>query len=354
MKLSSISFVIFSLAFAGTEGKRTLRTRQLNQKKQPVSKRVWKKEPVHKNGSPEGDNHQHRRLLNGGAAFIVSQATRKETGNVDWCMDAIYGAAKINYYGNGEEFPTLGFRPCAYNAGPAEQLFLPGGAQQISSRFDWDTCLIVGNGKDKPKDGQVVRLGPCTLAQSKFIFEDEINKVGLIKVASNTSLCLTNSGTTQEDYDDIIVKECKPKSDRFKFMMRSGYYSLYGGDGCVSVATTTGIVESGNPIVLENCEDAGFAAHWRLDGDGLFHSRLDEGYCMDASEAVEGSVFSSAPCDKTKDTQRFSWPDGFEAPISLLSKPNLYLDVQGQNDALGDPVTLKSNGREWSGDSVHV
>ena len=109
---------------------------------------------------------------------------------------------------------------------------------------------------------------------------------------------------------------------------------------------------TGNRVIFDSCQ--GFNGHWRIDGDGLLHSRSGDDFCMRAEGLEEGAAIRIARCDRRDDNQRWNWPDGFEAPINLLIRPNLYLSVQGQTASRGDPMVLEADGEEWSGDSVHV
>ena len=338
---------------------RRLRPRQqeskgTTNKKAPT---LWKRQPVGGGdatsvGGDTTSKHggdSRRRLLNGGRIFITSHQTND---GVESCMDAVEGTVLAD---NGQ-YPSVGFRPCAYMAGPSEQLFLPTWGGELQSNFPGDFCLVVDVEDNTPQDGDRVRLGPCKTnnddgsAISDFHFDENamINGRGQITAAGNPNLCVTYEGNNPDDDDRMVLKTCKD-SDKFFFSFRTGWYEL-GGSGCVQVRNDK--MEVRNRVVYDTCQ--GFGGHWRIDGDGLFHSRRNDQYCMRAVETEEGSPIRIALCDSTDDNQRWEWPDGFEAPINLVSHPGLYLVVQGQTADFGNNMVLGTAGQEWSGDSVHI
>jgi hypothetical protein len=310
---------------------------------------AWERRPVDR--SSNNNNHQNnkdqRRLLNGGSIFVVSKQQRD---GVEWCMDATEGTA-LNQDGL---YPSMGLRPCAFQAGPTEQLFNPRPYDELRSRFPGDFCLLVPSDEDEvPKDGDRVRLGDCGAEEGgDFVFDAQamINGRGQIQVAANTSLCVTYEGNNPDDNDRMLVSPCED-DDKFYFEFRTGWYEL-GGGGCVSVQD--GVMEVGTRIVYDDCKN-GFSGQWRIDGDGLFHSRKNDDFCMTAESWEEDTPVRLARCDPSEEWQQWEWPGGFEAPINLKSAPDMYLVVQGDqgNWGVGD-VVIDSSGGEWSGDAVHV
>lgn len=326
--------------------------RRLPSREQQESKhaapRMWKRRPVNLFGADaathvEGGPHRRRLQLNGGHAFIVSSQAGE---GVEWCVDAVEGTAVPE----DGQYPSVGFRPCAYMAGPSEQLFLPAWGGALRSKFPGDFCLVIEDSDGNPEDGDRVRLGPCA-DESDFAFNENamINGLGMITAAADENLCLTFEGENPEDYDNMLMTTCQPDEDKFYFSFRTGWYEL-GGSGCVQVRN--GDMETRNRVVYDTCQ--GFNGHWRIDGDGLLHSRSDDDFCMRAEGVEEGAAVRIARCDRFDDNQRWYWPDGFEAPISLSIRPDLFLSVQGQTADYGDPMVLESDGEEWSGDSVHI
>lgn len=361
MKMISPNLIVSCLILSSlVQGKqqllRKLRPREQHQDQHAKSNQkvptTWNHKPAGISASSGGGDESHRRLFNGGGVFIASLQMRDY---VEWCMDAVEGTAIITDYNGVEQYPAVGLRPCAYMAGPSEQLFRSSLDGSLESRFPGDFCLMLGGfGNSIPKDGDRVRLGKCetnadysTKADFSYDENDMINHGrGKITVASNSSLCVTYSGNNPDDDDRMIVKTCQD-NDKFFFSFRTGWYEL-GGNGCVQVQD--GKMQVGSRVVNDNCN--GFASHWRIDRDGLFHSRKNDQYCMAAVSEEEGSAIRIALCDSNDDKQRWEWPQG-EAPITLMKNPGFYLEVQGQGN-IGDPMVLGTVGEEWSGDSVHI
>ena len=330
--------------------------RNLRHRAKKSSGFALKKAPVNL-GTPgqEETNDQHRRLKNGGGIFIVSHADNQ---GVEWCVDAYEGPyISQSRYSDGL-YPNIGVKPCAFNAGPTEQLFYPletaGGVVKISTAFDLDVCLIVEDGEGNAD--RLVRLGPCDSEMAEFLLEGAasddfgIAEVGQIQPASNTDLCVTYEGGTIQDGVRMHLDSCRD-TDKFKFSFRTGYYYL-GYSECVAVEDNSATTR--NRVKWDNCGEAGFGAHWRMDADGLFHSRLDDGYCMQAVNEEEGSPIRIYPCDKEVKNQRFTWADGFEAPVCLQNKPNLCIAPHGLTAEAGDNMVLKAadDAFEYSGDAV--
>jgi len=343
MKFLSIKSFFFVAGLAHSKPQRYLRSPQ----KLAKIPKAWSRHPAMlSHGNSVIDPQSHRGLLNGGAVFVVSKETRD---GVEWCVDADEGTVRES----DGQYPNVGLRPCAFMAGPTEQLFLPY-FSRIESRFPYvEVCLLIdSNSKNgNAQDGDRVCLGGCDRDDGTFDFdyEDMINGQGQIKVADNHNLCLTYEGNNPDDNDRMVVQACE-NENKFLLEFRTGWYELGSGDYCVTIKD--GKVKEGNRIVFDRCN--GFSSHWRIDGDGLFHSRKNDNYCMTAESYEEDSPIRLAKCDPEDKFQLWEWPDGFEAPINLKSDPDLFLVVQGQTESRGDPIVIHSSGREWSGDAVHV
>lgn len=322
---------------------------------------VWEKRFV-------ADDSSRRRLLNSGDLFVVNQDPSQ---GVDWCMDAVNGinpSSRLEEW-DGIGFPSLGFRPCAYNAGPSEQLFYMDDDGRILSKlgfYETEICLMVEDGLKAAESGDRIRIGSgediCSRFGARFLYGHDYNEVGRIKAAGNPDLCLAFEGMNPDDDDRILLVDCAgDSSPHLQWMFRTGWYELYAGDN-LCVAVRDQVMESGNRVVLDNCSKAGFSRHWRIDGNGLFHNRLDDGYCMEAEQTRRngrnrmeaGAAIRIRPCDENEPNQQFEWPQGFEASINLKSNPDLRLVVQGATDEEGDPMVLQKKSLEWSGDSVHI
>jgi len=327
-----------------------VRNRRRTEERKAQPGKALKITPVNANLDPTGKEQHSRRLMNGGGIFIVSHS---DDEGIQWCLDAVEGISSHDGL-----YPGVGIRPCAFNASPTEQLFYPSirseGVIKISSAFDWDACLLF----EEPV-GSVDRLslGPCDSELSDFLLDNPISDelgvsdVGTIRVATNTDLCLTYQGNHIRDEDRMELDFCED-SDKFKFGFQTGYYYIDAGPGCVAVRNHD--ASNRNRVVLDGCYASGFASHWRLDGDGLLHSRMDDGYCMQAVSRKENAPIRISPCDKDEDNQLFTWPQGFEGQICLKDNQDLCISPHGQTQVIGDNIVLRSHDESYgySGDAV--
>lgn len=107
-------------------------------------------------------------------------------------------------------------------------------------------------------------------------------------------------------------------------------------------------------LVLGDCESE--KPGWRLDNDGLFHTELDDDWCLQAGKrgAVKDGEFARMrKCDATETLQEFEWRNG--GGIRPKSNDSLCLVWRGVHPNVGvDPLIFKDcndvkDRNDWSG-----
>lgn len=110
------------------------------------------------------------------------------------------------------------------------------------------------------------------------------------------------------------------------------------------------IVEDSRPradqkLILGECDLSG--QEWRLDDDSLYHTKLDDGMCMQAGRGgtpVHGTKLRIFPCDKANNLQHFEGPisETYTGGIRLKNYPKLCVDWRGVNANINqDPIIVK-------------
>lgn len=309
------------------------------------------------------DNEDERRLFYQGydtRGFRI-KARRKNDGK-SWCMDAVYGTSPES---NGL-YPSVGFRHCDYSGNRKSQYFDAlydpdrSGPPKVSieTAVQPNLCLLVEDGKQTSSEsGDRIRLGDCGDNRgNEFVFDGNINEYSKLRVAGNQDLCIVFEGNDPDRDDRMIIRTCRD-SDMFEWKFETNYYDMPnrfaggGDDDCVRVRGNS--PTEGDRIVWDHCEYREDAAVWRMDTNGLIHSKLSDEMCMEAADDEEGAAIRLEPCDSFDSKQRFEF-DGEDDPIYLKSKPHLYLQAQGNSNDSGDPMVLGRDDRMvWSPDAIN-
>lgn len=135
------------------------------------------------------------------------------------------------------------------------------------------------------------------------------------------------------------------------------YYSQLFSDNQDSVTACLivkdSIVRNDQALILGDCDLPNQA--WYLDSDGLYHTQLDDGYCMQAGRTGKlkhGVKMRLFECDKSKKRQQF---DGIG--VIHLKDPeydHLYVEFRGAHPNVNvDPIILKDEDAAhagWSAD----
>lgn len=114
--------------------------------------------------------------------------------------------------------------------------------------------------------------------------------------------------------------------------------------GCLIV--TDSKPRADQKLKLGECDLPG--QEWRLDTDYLYHTKLNDGMCMQAGRGgtpIQGTKLRLFPCDKNNNLQRFEGPisENYVGGIRLKDFPKLCVSWRGVNTNINqDPIIVKN------------
>jgi len=272
-------------------------------------------------------------------AFLVSNIDL----NNDWCVTATNGV-------NTDD--RLGFRKCSFTlAPPLNQLWSLGSNGTMQSALNPSKCMVVNKGAMNIFNGVKVHIGDCTdtTALNQFVHNGTTDN---LKV-SNTTFCITNRGRNANKGDTILAQTCKTKS---KFLMT---YKVFGSappvtnttaftyfklqlsnsapfPGCLTIPN--GDARKGKTLRLGTCNSSNQT--WRLDENGLLHSKFNDFLCIQAGKgsARKRTQLRLSTCDENSKRQMFQYASNNK--VSLKGK-NLCVAFRGRRAQKNDPIILK-------------
>jgi len=115
-------------------------------------------------------------------------------------------------------------------------------------------------------------------------------------------------------------------------------------------------VRKNQRLILGDCN--GLKAGWRLDDNGLFHTELDDEWCIQAGkrgQVEDGEFARMRKCNPSKELQQFEWRNG--GGIRPLSNDEFCLVWRGNHADVGiDPLIFKycddvEDRNDWSGNA---
>jgi hypothetical protein len=141
----------------------------------------------------------------------------------------------------------------------------------------------------------------------------------------------------------------------------SSYFQLWADvpDVTACLIVKDSKARKGQKLILGDCNLSDQA--WRLDGDGLYHTKLDSEYCMQAGRGGKkikpGTRIRLFKCDKDKNRQQFRGPGDGIGTILLKDTDYDYLLVEFRGETPNvnvDPIIMKKRGASvagWSQDA---
>ena len=367
MKLFSSSLAALTTCYLASldpveaNGLRSLRARETNAEKTPVGQPLTLRAVTLDSDTAdtiEDDKAQRRLFYPGYSNRGFRIKARRRNDGKSWCMDAVYGTSPDT----DGLYPSVGFRHCDYTKSQYFDALYDSdlsGRPKISleTALQPNICMLVEDGKQTSSEsGDRIRLGDCGDDRgNEFIWNGKINEYGELKVAQNDHLCVTFEGNNPDRDDRMVLRTCRD-SDMFEWKLEVDYYYDLPDRGadtgnCMRVRGNS--AKQGDRIVWDHCDYGEKPGLWRMDTNGLLHSRLDDEMCMEAEDDESGAAIRLEPCDSFDSKQRFEF-DGEDEPIYLKSKPHLFLQPQGNNNDTGDPVVLGRDDRMvWSPDGIN-
>ena len=286
-------------------------------------------------------------------AFLVSTIDEDKK----WCLTS-----------GDAEGDTLKFQLCQFDKTPGEQLWKYDFDDLTFQNYDNRMCMGITK---LPR----ARMMDCDDESAKvttkqFHFDPDGSENNILLAIPGdphpkTELCLANQGTTAEATDYIIAIPCKDQP-RFQFVYREAGYARYTGtfnlnnddawpeSGCLVVQNER--PKKGQRLILGSC---GENHKWRYDKDGLLHTTLNQGMCMQVGFGddtnpigdMSGKGLRLNRCNKNNKRQVFdyNWVD-----IRLRHDRDLCVGYQGTTSEVGkDNLILKDCdkvGNNWSQD----
>jgi hypothetical protein len=263
--------------------------------------------------------------------------------NDQWCITATNGAG---------DFVNLGFRECDFVGAPSTQLWRLRADGTMESAVESGRCMIVNYGTEL-FPGVRIRMSSCEPVTQNNQFQHN-GATDQLRLVRDNTFCVTNRGTNPNYSDTIHALPCQDQG-RFFFTytpigesappVSSPVSSPVGdflqyttGGGCITVEGSNAINDQ--KLRLESCSRPNNG--WRVDGNGMLHTELDDSKCMHAGRTatpVHGTPMRIFDCDPANPFQLFERLSNGQI---VLRDHNLCVDHRGVNANVNvDPIILK-------------